>query len=50
MSVTYSLKSNKQLKKDAKTTENTAQINEVLDISFSTNREKDWANILTCHR
>lgn len=49
MSITFSKKPNKEVKKKNYDTENQYQINEVLDFDFSCNRAKEWGTLLTCH-
>ena len=54
MSETFSMKeqSKKQLKGAMKYTEQSvaSDMGEVVNFGFSTNRQRDWANVLTCHR
>lgn len=49
MSLGFSKKINKEIKKKGFDTENQYQINEILDFDFSNNRAKEWGTLLTCH-
>jgi len=49
MTIKYSIKENKSLKKKHYNTESMVSMSKINDFCFSINREKDWANIITSH-
>lgn len=49
MSINFSKKINKNMKKMLIDTESQYKLNEILDFDFALNREKEWGNLLTCH-
>jgi len=47
---TFSMKKNKKLKHLNLNTENIQETSQITDFSFSSNRAKDWSNLLTSHK